>query len=59
MAHVKLTLFSLDEANELARDLKPEIERLVAAHAELTRIETAWRWRAPIPAIPTRSSWRG
>jgi len=40
MAHVKLTLFSLDEANALAATLRPEVERLVAAHGELTRIET-------------------
>ncbi|MGH7741846.1 MAG: DUF2203 domain-containing protein [Candidatus Eiseniibacteriota bacterium] len=41
MAHVKLTLFSLDEANELAKGLKPEVERLVAAHAQLMHVETA------------------
>ena len=40
MAHVKLTLFSLDEANALAGTMRPEVERLVAAHGELTRIET-------------------
>jgi hypothetical protein len=40
MAHVKLTLFSLDEANALAAALRPEVERLVAMHGELTRIET-------------------
>ena len=41
MAHVKLTLFSLDEANALARSLKPDLAHLVAMHAELGRIETA------------------
>jgi hypothetical protein len=41
MAHVKLTLFSLDEANALAGKLKPEVARLVALHAELAKIETA------------------
>jgi hypothetical protein len=40
MAHVKLTLFSLDEANALAVALRPEVERLVAMQGELTRIET-------------------
>jgi len=41
MAHVKLTLFSLDEANALAKALKPQLAHLVAAHSELTKIETA------------------
>jgi hypothetical protein len=41
MAHVKLTLFSLDEANALAGKLKPEVARLVALHTELAKIETA------------------
>ena len=41
MAHVKLTLFSLDEANALAKALRPEVARLVTLHGELTKIETA------------------
>jgi hypothetical protein len=37
---VKLTLFSIDEANRLAKELRPELERLVLARRELDRLET-------------------
>lgn len=40
MSQVKLTLFSLDEANKLARELTPELDRLVLAQRELERLET-------------------
>jgi hypothetical protein len=40
MSQVKLTLFSLDEANKLVRDLTPELDRLVLAQRELERLET-------------------
>jgi len=40
MSQVKLTLFSLDEANKLVRELTPELDRLVLAQRELERLET-------------------
>ena len=40
MSFVKLTIFSIDEANRLAKELRPELERLVLAQRELSRLET-------------------
>ena len=40
MSFVKLTLFSIDDANRVVRELRPEFERLVQAQAERTRLET-------------------
>jgi hypothetical protein len=41
VAHVKVTLFSLDEANALARELTPLVQKLVATKHELDEIETS------------------
>jgi len=40
VSFVKLTIFSIDEANRLAEELGPELKRLVQAQQELTRLET-------------------
>ena len=40
MAHVKVTLFSLDEANALALELTPLMKKLVATQHELDEAET-------------------
>ncbi len=40
VAQVKLTLFSLDEANQVARELIPQLERLMKLRSELDEIET-------------------
>jgi len=40
MSQLKLTLFSLDEGNKLAKELTPELERLIMVHRELERLET-------------------
>ena len=40
MSFVKLTLFSIDEANRVVQDLRLELERLVAAKRELDGLDT-------------------
>ena len=40
MSVVKLTLFSLDEANRLVKQLGPDFDRLMLAQRELDRLET-------------------
>ncbi|MBI1798506.1 MAG: DUF2203 domain-containing protein [Candidatus Eisenbacteria bacterium] len=37
---MKLMLFSIDEANRLTEELRPELERLVLAKREFDRVET-------------------
>ncbi len=38
-AGVKLTLFTVEQANRLAREIRPVLERLTHAHAELRGLE--------------------
>ena len=38
---VRLTLFSLEEANDACREIRPELEAMVQAHRELKRVNRA------------------